>query len=178
VSFLFLLFAFSFVYTFHVSGSALLLIAPVPSSVQTILGTICKDTMGSHNDTSVWIYSRGKKPCETLDHSEILKDSFRMANKLVFVFQMPLPREGKVLDYSRWQQNLIGILQTDIAYDPKVYSAPNSEITLGMRYDKEKVLEEISLTFLSIIIVSSQICDSLTATKKTPKTNGSIMRAH
>lgn len=29
---------------------------------------------------------------------------------------MPLPREGKNLDYSRWQQNLIGILQTDMAY--------------------------------------------------------------
>lgn len=56
-----------------------------------------------------------------------------MANKLVFVFQMPLPREGKQLDYSRWQQNLIGILQADIAYDQKVYNEPNSEITLDLR---------------------------------------------
>lgn len=110
-----------------------LFVAPIPSSVQTILGTICKDKAGSHNDTSVFIYSRGEKPCETLDHAEILKDNFRMANQLVFVFQMPLPRGGEVLDYSRWQQNLIGILQTDIAYDPKIYNEPNSEITLDLR---------------------------------------------
>lgn len=108
-------------------------LAPVPSSVQTILGTICKDKIGSHNDTSLWVYSRGPNPCETLDHAEILKDNFRMANRLVFVFQMPLPREGKNLDYSRWQQNLIGILQTDIAFDPKIYNEPNSEISLDMR---------------------------------------------
>lgn len=56
-----------------------------------------------------------------------------MANKIVFVFQMPLPREGKNLDYSRWQQNLIGILQTDISYDQKIYNEPNSEISLDMR---------------------------------------------
>lgn len=56
-----------------------------------------------------------------------------MANQLVFVFQMPLPREGRDLDYSRWQQNLIGILQTDIAYDPKIYNEPNTEISLDMK---------------------------------------------
>lgn len=98
-----------------------------------IIGTICKDQMGSYNDTSIWVYSRGGKPCETLSETEILKDNLRMANRLVFVFQMPLPREGKNLDYSRWQQNLIGILQADISYDSKVYNQPDSEITLDMR---------------------------------------------
>jgi hypothetical protein len=128
-----LLLRFVYIPSNQISGSVFFLSAPVPSSVQTILGTICKDKIGSHNDTSVWLYSRGKNPCETIDHSEIMKDSLRMANRLVFVFQMPLPREGRVLDYSRWQQNLIGILQTDIAYDPKVYNKPDSEITLDMR---------------------------------------------
>lgn len=28
--------------------------------------------------------------------------------------QMPLPRSGSVLDFSRWQQNLIGVLQMDV----------------------------------------------------------------
>lgn len=108
-------------------------LAPVPSSHQTVLATICRDKVGSHNDTSMWIYSRGPKPCEVLDHTEILTDSYRMANQLVFVFQMPLPRDGRNLDYSRWQQNLIGILQTDIAFDSKTYTEPVSEITLDMR---------------------------------------------
>ncbi|CAO1377204.1 unnamed protein product [Diamesa hyperborea] len=109
------------------------LVAPIPSSVQTILGTICKDVPGSHNDTSVWLHSRGEGSCEQLDHSEILKDDLRMANRIVFVFQMPLPREGRILDYSRWQQNLIGILQTDIANDPTIYNTPHSEINIDSR---------------------------------------------
>lgn len=56
-----------------------------------------------------------------------------MANQIVFVFQTPLPRDNKILDYSRWQQNLIGVLQTDMAYDPKVYTSPQSVITLDAR---------------------------------------------
>lgn len=62
-----------------------------------------------------------------------MSDTFRMTNRLVFVFQLPLPREGKILDYSRWQQNLIGILQPDVAYDAKVYNKPNSEVTFDLR---------------------------------------------
>lgn len=46
---------------------------------------------------------------------------------------MPLPREGKILDYSRWQQNLIGILQTDIAYNENVMLEPRSIVTLDTR---------------------------------------------
>lgn len=29
---------------------------------------------------------------------------------------MPVPRNSMQLDYSRWQQNLIGVLQVDISY--------------------------------------------------------------
>lgn len=29
---------------------------------------------------------------------------------------MPVPRNSLQLDYSRWQQNLIGVLQVDISY--------------------------------------------------------------
>lgn len=57
-----------------------------------------------------------------------------MANQIVFVFQMPLPRDGKILDYSRWQQNLIGILQTEIAAnDPLILHTPHTEITVDAR---------------------------------------------
>jgi hypothetical protein len=108
--------------------------APRPSSVQTILATICLDKPGSHNDTSVWIYTRGSKAsCDVVTHEEMLKDKLRMANKLVFVFQMPLPRDGVNLDFSRWQQSLIGILQTDIAFDPMTYNKPDSELTMDLR---------------------------------------------
>lgn len=46
---------------------------------------------------------------------------------------MPLPREGRVLDYSRWQQNLIGILQPGIAYHANLMVEPHTEITIDAR---------------------------------------------
>lgn len=49
------------------------------------------------------------------------------------LLQMPLPREGKVLDYSRWQQNLIGILQTDIAHQQEVLLEPHTVATIDAR---------------------------------------------
>jgi hypothetical protein len=47
--------------------------------------------------------------------------------------QMPLPREGMVLDYSRWQQNLMGILQTDIAHQQKVLFEPHTIASIDAR---------------------------------------------
>lgn len=114
--------------------SGMFLLAPRPSSVQTILGTICLDKPGSFNNTDIWIYPRGKSPtCKSVSHEEMLKDNVRMANKLVFAFQTPLPRDGMNLDYSRWQQNLIGILQADIAYNDITYNKPHSELTMDLR---------------------------------------------
>jgi len=33
---------------------------------------------------------------------------------------MPVPRNNMQLDYSRWQQNLIGVLQVDVAYHREI----------------------------------------------------------
>ena len=33
-----------------------------------------------------------------------------------YIRQAPLPRDGKDLDFSRWQQNLLGSLSADILY--------------------------------------------------------------
>lgn len=110
-----------------------LISAPIPSSVQTILGTVCKDIPGSYNDTTKWVYSRGVGKCQTVDQNYFEHPDVGMANNIVFVFQMPLPREGKVLDYSRWQQNLIGILQTDIAYHKNVLLDAHMVVTLDAR---------------------------------------------
>nr|CAD7446527.1 unnamed protein product [Timema bartmani] len=56
-----------------------------------------------------------------------------VANQLVFVFQIPLPRDMKQLDYSRWQQNLIGILQLDIAYYTDIEMEERIIITLDSK---------------------------------------------
>lgn len=54
-------------------------------------------------------------------------------NETRFYVKMPLPREGKILDYSRWQQSLIGIIQTDIAYHQNVVLEPHTEVTIDAR---------------------------------------------
>ncbi|XP_034481683.1 protein wntless [Drosophila innubila] len=92
------------------------LYAPLPAGHQTVLGTKCRDMPGRQNDTSFFLYSRGAGACNPVPYDEIEDDVLKMANKLVYVFQMPLPRDNRVLDYSRWQQNLIGVLQVNIAY--------------------------------------------------------------
>lgn len=60
----------------------------------------------------------------------------KMANELVHVFQMPLPREQRDLDYSRWQQNLIGVLQVEFGYDStsELREPPRElQLTIDMR---------------------------------------------
>ena len=56
-----------------------------------------------------------------------------MVNQLVFVFQMPLPHEGRTLDDSKWQQSLTGFLKTDIDSEQKIYNEPNTEISLDLK---------------------------------------------
>ncbi|KNC30447.1 hypothetical protein FF38_08487, partial [Lucilia cuprina] len=92
------------------------LFAPVPAGHQNILGMVCRDQKERQNDTTFWLYSRGDGQCSSISQEEIENHDTKMANGIVYLFQMPLPRDGKQLDYSRWQQNLIGVLQVDLAY--------------------------------------------------------------
>lgn len=46
---------------------------------------------------------------------------------------MPLPRNNKILDYSRWQQNLIGVLQPEIMYDNDVLIETKTILTIDVR---------------------------------------------
>ncbi|CAB3229891.1 unnamed protein product [Arctia plantaginis] len=107
------------------------LVAPMPANVQSILGTVCKDTTTVKNDTTKWFYNRGKGSCKNVNlgytHHDLLETD------IVFAFQMPLPRESKTLDYSRWQQNLIGVLQMDIKYHSQVEMPPRSTVTIDAR---------------------------------------------
>lgn len=72
-------------YYYH---STLILSAPIPSGVQTILATICKDVPGAHNDTNIWLYSRGDGRCQTVDTHSLDEMDIQMANRLVYVFQV------------------------------------------------------------------------------------------
>ncbi|CAG4939684.1 unnamed protein product [Colias eurytheme] len=107
------------------------LVAPMPANAQTILGTVCRDTTRRKNDTTKWFYNRGKGICETVNLADLHHDLSE--SDIVFAFQMPVPREGKNFDYSRWQQNLIGVLQMDIKYHSQMEIKPHSTVTIDAR---------------------------------------------
>lgn len=77
------------------SLNASLFSAPLPSGVQTILATICKDIPGAHNDTNVWLYSRGDGQCQQVDTHSLDEMDIQMANRLVYVFQVIIGRRRR-----------------------------------------------------------------------------------
>ncbi|XP_063591551.1 protein wntless-like [Penaeus indicus] len=108
------------------------LVAPAPSSVMSMLGTKCIDK--NYKNTQ-WYWSRGKQPCKSIGDfdSPIVQEQKISANDIVFSFQIPLPKDGYSLDYSRWQQNLIAMLHLDIFYDNEYEVAPDAVMTLDAR---------------------------------------------
>ncbi|XP_020295180.1 protein wntless [Pseudomyrmex gracilis] len=109
------------------------LIAPTPASSQNILGTPCKDVSVNGSDNNKWFYSRGKGSCTSVDTHQYSFDNYGQPYEIVYAFQMPVPRSNMQLDYSRWQQNLIGVLQVDISYTSQIQIASRTKITLDAR---------------------------------------------
>ncbi|CAH3944132.1 protein wntless [Pieris brassicae] len=109
------------------------LVAPMPANSQTILGTVCRDRSKVKNDTTKWFYNRGIGKCETVDLTEAQLSHDLSETDIVFAFQLPLPREGMKIDYSRWQQNLIGVLQMDVRYHSSMEVTRQSTITIDAR---------------------------------------------
>lgn len=117
------------------------LVAPTPASAENWLATKCRQR---ENDTREWLYPRGKGHCETIDsldmyrapdydHRKAADREYLKASELVFAFQIPVPRNNMTLDYSRWQQNLIGVLQFDIVYHPDAEMEERVVITIDAR---------------------------------------------
>lgn len=104
------------------------LIAPTPSNADSILATKCLDP---GNNSNSWFYVHGKGRCNSISLEKYGSDDhYKLANQIVFAFQIPSPRDNTILDYSRWQQNLIGVLQFDIAYHPETEIESRSIVTL------------------------------------------------
>ncbi|CAH1100624.1 unnamed protein product [Psylliodes chrysocephalus] len=105
------------------------LIAPSPATTQTILATVCVDEnpLSSRSATDKWFTRQCSKSIQLSDPKATIGLD---ANNLVFVTEMPLLN----LDYSRWQQNLVGILQIDMVYqnEQKILN-PMIELTLDSR---------------------------------------------
>ena len=98
------------------------LVAPTPASAENCLAIKCQP----ENNRRKWVYPRGDGHCKsvhsvetysTFDHENATaSEADDRRGDFVYAFQMPLPRNSITLDYSRWQQNLIGILQFEVAY--------------------------------------------------------------
>ncbi|EFA07787.1 Protein wntless-like Protein [Tribolium castaneum] len=83
------------------------LIAPKPANSQGILATVCHNNKTAAKDMNYWV----TRNCERIDLNHV--EPGLTADDIVFVLQMPLSPE---MDFSRWQQNLVGILQFDLLY--------------------------------------------------------------
>lgn len=112
------------------------IVAPAPTYAFQFVAIKCIDD-GQHR----WYYSRGAGKCNSTstDHHTNVERLQEISEKVVFSFQIPFPRDGQILDYSRWQQNLIGILVFEIIYDKIVEMPPNvllfMDVRLGYRND-------------------------------------------
>lgn len=108
------------------------LIAPAPSSVMSVLGTKCID---KNYSSDKWYMPRGTQKClSIMDYDDPkIKTQHITANNIIFTFQVPPSKEGKHLDYSRWQQNLIAMLHLDVLYDDEVQVDPDAIMTIDAR---------------------------------------------
>lgn len=103
--------------------------APNPSNADHVLATKCYDP---GNNSDAWFYVRGKGSCQRIDNY-LKENHLNYANRIVFAFQIPLPRDNVILDYSRWQQNLIGVVQLDVAYYSDAEMALSTLLTLDAK---------------------------------------------
>uniref|UniRef100_A0A6A7G0D7 Protein wntless n=1 Tax=Hirondellea gigas TaxID=1518452 RepID=A0A6A7G0D7_9CRUS len=109
------------------------LVSPAPTSVTPVLAIKCYD---KQYNSSRWYQSRPDTEACANFHSlddPILQEKHVTAEDIIFVFQIPLPKNRQDLDYSRWQQTLIGILYADILYDDEDPVDHQTVLTLDAR---------------------------------------------
>ncbi|CAG9767063.1 unnamed protein product [Ceutorhynchus assimilis] len=101
------------------------LISPSPAGIQTILATVCVDPEPEVRDK--W-FSRNCPKKVDLRYDNALEGI--SPNNLVFVVEMPNFQQ----DFSRWQQNLAGVLQIELVYrSGQKLLNPMIELTLDAR---------------------------------------------
>ena len=64
---------------------------------------------------------RGKGMCEYVNdlNSDKIEEDEISANQIVFSQWLPLPREDKQLEMSRWFQTMHTVIDIKVVYDPK-----------------------------------------------------------
>jgi len=114
------------------SGSIL---APSQYNEDQYLATKCYNKNGSEDiTTKTWFYPRGKGSCVMInDIAETAEDIELSFKNVVYNFQMPSSRDQMDFDYSRWQQNLIGLIAFDFPSEGEKYERINATITIDSR---------------------------------------------
>ncbi|CAK9303046.1 unnamed protein product [Gordionus sp. m RMFG-2023] len=106
------------------------LIAPEPSNVQQILATTCFDknklfSNSGNNGSFIYLRPSQKSNCIPFDLDEFTSDEELtkystkhniQADNVIFVFQLPLPKDRMDLDMSRWFNSMLTLLMVDIEY--------------------------------------------------------------
>lgn len=103
------------------------IVAPAPSNASSFTMIKCVD-----DDQHKWYYTRGVGSCKFLNSGDAEK-LHQMSKKVVFAVQIPFPKDNEILDYSRWQQNLIGVLMFDIIHDKLVEMPKNVPLTMDVK---------------------------------------------
>uniref|UniRef100_A0A915IGL5 Wntless GOLD domain-containing protein n=1 Tax=Romanomermis culicivorax TaxID=13658 RepID=A0A915IGL5_ROMCU len=112
------------------------LIAPQPSTSMMNGMRICRDvTLGT---SKKWFFIRPAKGCseEIFDLDEKTTLYTQDTRELVFVAQMPNPKENVELRFSPWFQNMIGVLEMQIEHSTKIPAwkmGRNPELRLEIR---------------------------------------------
>ncbi|KAJ6218525.1 hypothetical protein RDWZM_009682 [Blomia tropicalis] len=86
-------------------------ITPAPSSPEQYIANQCV-AENSSQFSVVRDESNGPINCKTPQPHE--------QGNITFVFQMPLPRSGISLDYSRWMQNMLTLIIPEVLYDTRI----------------------------------------------------------
>ena len=88
-----------------------------------VVADINHEQLKSNQITKMNSTLKGRKSlanCQRIASFESQEHGPMTADNVVFAFQMPLPKKGMHLEFSRWQQNLIGVLSLDIEYEKEV----------------------------------------------------------
>ncbi|GJQ73574.1 hypothetical protein Trydic_g13920 [Trypoxylus dichotomus] len=100
--------------------------ASSPAGTQGLYATVCYDE--SAGATDKWFTSEN---CKRIDLQNDRDTKGMLPKNFVFVVQLPLsmPPGG----FSRWQQNLVGVLQIDLVHIPPLMLDPIVELTLDAK---------------------------------------------
>lgn len=110
------------------------ILSPAPNNSDQFLARKCLNPDGAR-ETQKWFMPRGKDKCQDIQDiagDDVLSEHLT-ADNVVFAIMMPQIREGNQLDYSRWQQNLIGVIMLDIEYQAEDEMKPQVQLMLDAR---------------------------------------------